>query len=128
MIKKFKKKADLNYDQIALIVMVLVFSMIFLMFIGRYSNNSLIYEQTYSKQIALFIDSAKPNTTIVLEVNDLIDVAKSNNKKFDDIFKVSEFNEVIVSLDDRGGYGYKFYTDRDVQFVLNGGYLTINIK
>jgi len=71
-----------------------------------------VLEQSYAKNIALLIDSAKPVTEIKLNMEDAFALAEKNGVKSEDIVKINE-NVVTVRLSDKGGYQYSFFNDVD---------------
>ncbi|MBR9701421.1 hypothetical protein GOV13_00700 [Candidatus Pacearchaeota archaeon] len=115
MIKR-GKKANILTENIIFIVLNLVFLVILILFLfSRMSDVSFI-EEKYAKQIALMIDSAKPEMEISLEMSGAIEQAKKKGwvgKKIVDI----RDNVVTVKLHEEGGNSYAFFNDVDLDVL-----------
>ena len=66
-----KKGEELLYKEIIFLILFLIFFGIVYAFILRAVSNASLYEQAYSKEIALFIDKAKPGMSISLNLGDI---------------------------------------------------------
>lgn len=125
---KINRRADSSLmDSVIFIVLNLAFAVGIILFLSKAGSGILIYEQAYAKQIALILDDARENTTLVLNIKEGVEIAKKNGK-FDNLVSINDKNEVIVSLSKKGGYRYKFFSDLEVTTKLEGDYLTIIIK
>ena len=124
---KDKRGEDIFPNVIFLVVNILFFSML-MIFVFKASTGAMVYEQAYSKQIAMMIDYSKPKTDIKIDLSQAINVAKEN-KKIQDLVKIDEINkEVIVSFSGQGGYGMKYFSDYSVSTEFVGNFLLIHIK
>lgn len=112
----FEKKGDtLILESVIFIVLNLFFIGGLYYFVIHSASGAGIYEQTYAKQIALMIDEAQPNSTILIDMGAGIEIAKENGKDFAGILKIdNQKKEVIVSLDKRSGYSYRYYTGYNI--------------
>ena len=91
-------------------------------------SQSFIYEQAYAKQIALLIDSSKPDMVIMMNIEELIPIALKKNKPISNVFSVDEkTNEIKVNLNPTGGYSYKYFSDNSVKLNVNDKWLLITI-
>lgn len=110
--RKINKKANILTENIIFIILNLAFLVILMLFVISKSENAASFEEKYAKQIALILDSAKPQMTISLDVKDAI---KEKEKNFDmnEMVKISG-NVVIVKLREKGGYSYDFFNDVSV--------------
>ncbi|MBI4116391.1 hypothetical protein HY449_01465 [Candidatus Pacearchaeota archaeon] len=106
------KRGNLLAENIIFIVLNLVFLTILIVFVVSKSQSPAMMEEEMAKQIALLIDSAKPVTTIKINVEDALSKAENNNYNQDIIFR--QKNIVTVKLRDKGGYSYSFFNDADV--------------
>ena len=88
-------------------------------------SSSAVYEEIYSKQIALMIDRAEPGMIMKLDISDLIKNAK--NKDEANLVKINS-DSVSVSLRASGGYGYKYFSDYKVDYRVSGNYLIMEVK
>lgn len=84
-----------------------------LLFLWQQSGSEAILEETYSKKIALLVDSAKPVTEIRVNMQDALKASKDNNFDFDKVVSIDQ-NSVHVKLDDKGGHQYSHFNDVSV--------------
>jgi len=73
-------------------------------------------EQVYAKKIALLIDTAKPETKIILNITELIDAEEKNKYKTEINI---ENNIVNVKVVNGKGYSYKYFSDNNVFRTIN---------
>ena len=92
-----KRKASLLVENIVFIILNLLFLTILVLFISRQGSGAIILEQSYAKQIALILDSAKPGMTISLDFEKGIERIKEN---FGEVYytDTSKFNSTIVTF------------------------------
>lgn len=108
-----KKEGTILIENIVFIILNLLFITILVLFIFRQGNGAILLEQSYAKNIALIIDSARPVTEIKLNMEDAFKLAEKNGIKREDIVKIDK-NLVTVKLSEKGGYQYSFFNDVDV--------------
>lgn len=113
MIKRGEKRANILIENIIFIVLNLIFLTILILFLLKQGGGAIVLEQAYAKQIALLIDSAKPGTTIKLNMQDAKILAEKNNINFRDVVKING-NIVKIKLSEKGGYTYSFFNDVEV--------------
>lgn len=99
-------------ENVIFIVLNILFIAILILFISKQGSGAVVLEQSYAKNIALLIDSAKPVTEMKLNMNDAIDLAEKNGISRENIVKISG-NIVIVKLSEKGGYEYSFFNNVD---------------
>lgn len=104
------KRGEILVENIIFIVLNLLFLTILILFLLRQGDGAVVLEQSYAKNIALLIDSAKPVMEIQLNMEKAREVAKKNNVDFDEVVKIQD-NLVIVKLSEKGGYSYSFFND-----------------
>lgn len=114
-----KKGMDISYYTVIFLTLNVVFISIMMYFVSSSSNNAFFYEQVYAKEIALFLDSAKPGMEIVLNFEKGFDIANKNNKHSSLVQIDEEKNEVSVSLKDRGGYTMTYFTNYSITLIEN---------
>lgn len=127
---------EISWPEIVFLVLLLAFIAVFFIFVKNSLSGALIEEEVYAKKIALLLDSAQPNTTILLEVSELNRLAMKSGKKegsFRDIFKIDkQSNLVQVSLRlGNKGYSHKYFTSYDIsdewaEFIDKDGNKKIN--
>ena len=107
------KKGDIDLIHSAVIFLILnvIFFVVFFIFVGRASGGTAIYEKIYSKQIALFVDSAKPGMNLTIELGKAYDVARKNNYLEKLVNIDPETKSVNVKLINGGGYSFKHFND-----------------
>ncbi len=133
----FGKKGELLISNIIFIVLNLVFLAILIVFIVKQGSGAIVLEQSYAKQIALLIDSAKPITEVRMDMKEGIEKAKNEigeeRIKNKEVVKITG-NLVTVKITDKGGYSYNFFNDVDATAypeIVNGeftGFYIIKIN
>jgi len=120
------KKADsLIMSPVLFIILNLIVFMALLAFVVKSSTGAAVYEEAYSKQIALLLDKAKPGMQIQLDFEKGLEIAEKNDYNGKIVSIDKESNEVIVKLALRGGYGFKYFSDYDVISYFNKNILVI---
>ena len=107
------KSGTILIENVIFIVLNILFLVILILFLYRQGNGAIVLEQSYAKNIALLIDSAKPITEMKLNMDDAFILAQKNGVKPEDIVKITG-NIVTVKLSDKGGYEYSFFNNVDV--------------
>lgn len=105
-----KKRGQILVENIIFIILNLIFLTILILFIYSKTGGEAVLEEKYSKQIALLIDSAKPEMIIQLNMEDAIEKAEDNNWEVNKIVSISG-NTVTVKLREKGGNSYSFFND-----------------
>jgi len=100
-------------ENVVFIILNVLFLTILILFLARQGQGAIVLEQSYAKQIALLIDSAKPGMTIILDMGKAKDLAEKNNLEFKDIVKKTD-NVITIRLSEKGGYSYSYFNDVDV--------------
>jgi len=100
------------------IILNVTFFILLFIFVSRAGSGASIIEQSYAKQIALMIDSAKPGTEIFIDVHELYELSKE--KGFTE--KVVEIKpstkEIIVRVVNGGGYSFKHFNNAGIEWGL----------
>tara|TARA_Y100000310_G_scaffold223934_1_gene225808 strand:+ start:2514 stop:2924 length:411 start_codon:yes stop_codon:yes gene_type:complete len=114
-----KRGSELVTESAIGIVLVVVFFGIMFLGVSRVSDNTALYEQVYSKEIALAIDSSYPGMTLsydLFEISERISrVGIENVVSFRD-------NRVTVRLkEDSGGYSTKYFSDYSLESGFDSG-------
>ncbi len=108
-----KKRGTILVENIIFIVLNLLFLIILVLFIARQGGGAIVLEQSYAKQIALLVDSAKPVMVINLNMDKAQKLADKNKIDFREVVRING-NIIIVKLSERGGYSYSFFNDVNV--------------
>ncbi len=124
------KRGAILIENIVFIILNLIFLTILVLFIARQGEGAVILEESYAKEIALLIDSAKPGMVMQLDMEDVIEVAEKNGIDKKDIVKI-DGNIVMVKLTKDSGYSYSFFNNveafanfgkENYYVILVGGY------
>ena len=110
--KRLNKKGVILMENVIFIVLNILFISILALFIYKQGNGAIVLEQSYAKNIALLIDSAKPVSELRLNMEDAMDLAEKNGVDREQIVKI-ENNIVTVKLNKNSGYQYSFFNDVD---------------
>ncbi len=108
------KRGDILVENVIFIVLNIIFVSILILFLFRQGSGAGLLEQTYSKQIALMIDSAKPVMEIKLNMEKTKKIAEENKFDFKDVASITG-NVVNIKLSQKGGYEYSFFNDVEVK-------------
>ncbi len=100
-------------ENIIFLILNILFISILLLFLFRQGSGAIVLEQSYAKNIALLIDSARPVTEMELNMKEGFVLAEKNGIERKDIVTVNE-NIITVKLSDKGGYEYSFFNNVDV--------------
>jgi hypothetical protein len=108
-----KKRGTILVENIIFIILNLIFLAVLVLFLVKQGSGAIVLEQTYSKQIVVLVDSAKPVMLMKIDMEKGKDLAKKNGIDFNDVVKI-DGNIVTVRLSEKGGYTYSFFNDVDV--------------
>lgn len=108
-----KKASSFLAGNVLFIILNVIFLSIIIIFLVKQSSGAAVLEEIHSKQIALLIDSAKPNMILKIDMSKAEKTAESNNFDFANAVKITE-NNVYVKLRSDGGYNYGFFNDVSV--------------
>ncbi len=108
MFKKRNNHGKVLMENVVFIILNVMFLMILVLFISKSGQGASLLEETYSKQISLLIDSAKPGMTIVLNMEKAREIAEKNGLEFEEII-FSRDNLITVKLDENSGHSYSYF-------------------
>lgn len=109
------------------IVLNLIFFVSLIGFVFKASTGALVYEQAYSKQIALILDRAEPLSQISVDFQEGLNLAEKNELNKESLVKI-ENNIVTVKLGEGKGYGYSYFSDYDISHYFDENFLIINVN
>lgn len=113
------KRGEILIENVVFIILNILFFSILVLFLLKQGTGAYLMEQSYSKQIALLVDSSLPGTIITLNMNKAFDVANKNNFDVNKIISFSD-NYVTVKLSEKGGYSYHYFTKYNLHaYVLD---------
>ncbi len=117
---KNKRGETFVAENLVFIILNIVFLAILVFFIVRQGNGAIQTEEQYAKQIALMIDSARPEMELTLNMDSAKKISDKNGILFDKIVSL-EGNMVRVRLSDKGGYEYSFFNNVNVESYYPDG-------
>jgi hypothetical protein len=107
-----KKRGTILVENIVFIILNLLFLVVLVLFLVKQGSGAVVLEQTYSKQIAMLADLAKPGMTIKMDMSKGEKLAEDNGINFNEVVRISD-NTVRVKLSSsaKAGYTYSFFND-----------------
>ena len=108
------KKGTILVENLIFIILNLIFLSILIGFIILKAGAFSLSEEKYTKEIVLLIDSAKSQTTILLNMERAFEEADKNGFKRENIVKKVGTNSIRVQLREKGGYTYSYFNNLDV--------------
>jgi hypothetical protein len=110
---KDKRGMEILTETVIFIILNLVFLGIMIAFIFLKTSPTGLVEQDTAKQLALLIDAAEPGAEIILDAEEIVEIAKKNGISEDEAVKIVD-NRVSVKLSEKSGYEYSFFNDVSV--------------
>jgi len=125
----FSKRGEILAGNIIFIILNLVFLTVLVLFIFRQGGGISTLEESYAKQIALVLDSARPGMEILIDMKEGAEADEEwFSKNYFSAVSVND-NMVRVILSKDSGYSYSFFNDVRVKFdVYPEGKLLIFIE
>ena len=115
----YKKGEELVSEQIIFFFLNILFFSILLLFVIKTSSSSAVLEETYSKTIALSIDSMRAGTTLSLDITRLYDKAENNKYIKSKVLVDSVGKTITVKLSENSGYSFKYFSSLDPQIFFD---------
>lgn len=113
-LEKPNARGEILVENVIFIVLNVIFLSILIFFLFKQGSGAVLLEQTYSKQIALMVDSARPVMEIKLNMEKARIISEENKIDFGEAVSIAG-NVVKVRLIEKGGYEYSFFNDVEVQ-------------
>jgi hypothetical protein len=110
-----KRSTGILQSHVTNITILVIIFINLVYFINNISSGKLIEEQVLAKQIALLIDSAKPGTEIIINVQDFLVEISGNEVK-------------VKSEVDKNGYAYDFFVPYKIEQKMEGNNLILRIS
>jgi hypothetical protein len=107
------KRGTILVENVVFIIINLIFLSLLVIFLLKQASGTIVLEQSYSKQIAMLVDSAKPVMVIKMDMEKGRKLAENNGIDFNNAVKING-NTVQVKLSGKAGYTYAFFNDVDV--------------
>jgi hypothetical protein len=127
---KRSKRGEVDLMEVVVFIILngLFFSMCFV-FVYRAGNGSGYMEQIYAEKIALALDQARGNSTLLFSFDEPIIKAKKAGISEGNIITInSDKNTVTVKLASGKGFTYEFFSNIQATPSVSGKYLKIKIE
>ncbi len=111
-----KKRGAMLVENIIFLVLNLAFLAILVIFLVNQGSGASVLEDSYSKQVALLIDSAMPGMSMKINMNSAMQVADKNGFPFDQSLVIKD-QYVTVKLGNNSEKSYQFFNDINVSTV-----------
>ena len=111
-------RGELLVSNIVFIVLNLLFLTILILFVAQQGDGAIVLEQSYAKQIALLIDAAQPETTMVLDMRKVVE--KADEEGVADIVTKKD-NVITVKSTEKSGYSYSYFNNVEVNTYFDQG-------
>jgi hypothetical protein len=108
-----RKKGTILVENIVFIILNILFLSILILFLLKQGSGTLVLEQVYSKEIAMFVDSSISGMEIKLDIEKGKNLAEKSGVDFGNAVIITG-NFVTVKLGEGKGYTYSFFNDVDV--------------
>lgn len=105
-----KKKGTILVENIVFIILNMLFLSILILFLFKQGSGTLVLEQVYSKEIAMFMDSSISGMEIKFDMEKGKKLAERNGVDFGSSVTITG-NFVNVKLGEGKGYTYAFFND-----------------
>ncbi len=129
---KGKRGEELTTPVIMMLLLTVMVFIILFIFVSQASTGALIYESVYVKEIAFFIDSARPGTDIAIDFTKALKIAEKNGLKGDALNNLVQIDEednlIKVSLRGKSGRSMYYFSDYKVVSVLEGNKLILRVR
>ena len=109
-----EKKGEILVENIIFIVLNVAFLAILAIFLINQGNGATFLEDSYSKQVALLIDSARPGMVMHINFEDAKDVSDKNGISFSEILMIKD-QYVTVKLSEESGKSYHFFNNINIE-------------
>ena len=110
-------------------VMFIILNLVFFSMLLYFANQSIsgldIKEKILAKQVALFINSAKPETLMIFDIKEYLDAAE-NKLNTEEIIKIEE-GKVKVKLDD-DTFVLPHFSSYKIEYKVYGNFLEVSVK
>lgn len=114
--KNKRAQTEILHNNIVMIIAIILLFSGLMFFVHKSSTGAVVYEELYSKQIALILEKAKPDSEVIIDFEDGFEILKENNlgENAKPVEIDNQNNKVIVMLSGRGGYETSFFSDYDI--------------
>jgi hypothetical protein len=111
-----RKSQGFLTENVVFMVVAVAFIAILFVFLYRISSTTHMMEEGTAKKLALMLDTAKPGTTIEMNIDNLL---KQKESTIQDLNMISiTGNTITVKLSEKSGYSYSFFNKISVQKAI----------
>ncbi|MDP3965980.1 MAG: hypothetical protein Q8Q04_00430 [archaeon] len=111
--KRRGKKGEILVENIIFIVLNIAFLAILVIFLVNQGNGATFLEDSYSKQVALLIDSARPGMIIHINFESAKVVSDKNGIPFSEILIING-QYATIRLSEESGKSYHFFNNINI--------------
>lgn len=104
------KRGEVLVENVIFMVLNLVFLVILTIFLLKQGAGSVLLEENYAKQIALIIDSARPDMIIEINMKKALTVAEDKGIDFKNAVSINQ-GYVLVKLSPDSGVEYHTFNN-----------------
>ncbi len=105
-----KKKGTILVENIVFIILNVLFLSILILFLLKQGSGTLVLEQVYSKEIAMFVDSSISGMEVKLDMEKGKKLTEKSGVDFGNAVIITG-NFVTVKFGEGKGYTYAFFND-----------------
>lgn len=118
-------KRGLIFDAVIfLIVNIAFFAMLFL-FVRNSATGPNVKEQILAKQVAMFIDAAKNNTIVELNIGEYKEIAEKN--KINNFLRINQTEGKVITALSGESYEYPYFSNYSINTTIQANFLRIEI-
>jgi len=122
------KKGEMLHETVIFVILNIIFFVVMMLFINLQSSSIHLMEEEHAKQIALLIDSSRPDTNINVFMGEFFARAEKNKiNRVNSVIIDNEKNLVIVKGSEDSSFEYGFFNDVNIKFDFKGDYLILEI-
>tara|TARA_Y100000310_G_scaffold343846_1_gene453459 strand:- start:1802 stop:2185 length:384 start_codon:yes stop_codon:yes gene_type:complete len=123
------KKADVLHENVIFIILNVVFFSVMILFIYLQGSSIHLMEEGTAKQIALIIDTSKPETVLEINLRGFFNKAEKNGISKERAVKIdNEKNIVTIKGDEDSFYEYGYFNEEvTINWKIEGDYLVLEV-
>lgn len=121
-----KNKKGIVMGTVVFILLNIAFFAMLLFFVVDRCTGTSMKEKVLAREIALFINSAEPNTLILFNIKNYKEIIDKNKIKPEDFIKLEDGRVRVVLAG--SGVVYPYFLDYKIEGKLSGDFFEISIK
>jgi hypothetical protein len=121
-----KNKNGVVMGAVLFILLNIMFFSMALLFVRDRTGGDEVKEKILAKEIALFINSAEPETLILFDIQEYRDIASENRIPDERMIKIED-GKVIVALKGTE-FSYPYFSDYKISGNISGNFYEVRIE